>query len=172
MSDYNLDNARLADLPWELNRTLIGNNSCDYYDIWVEANHPEWGFIEHGLGEALFEKKDWEDYKVNSNQIAPENRSPQYISLPDYTSIDHESCRLHEGGFYGGHLYCTNGVVKAMSPGEAGFSLSPIQIADFDHDGYMDILCGFYYASGGSAKLYGKRILSRKEPGGMFYVVE
>lgn len=165
VSDYDFDKALVEDLPWEISKTIVGSNDAFRYDEFVGQYHPDWNYVQYQLG--------WFRYgelvsKSNLTICLADN--PASI-IPQYSSIDSETCRLKDGQLWY-DLYCSNGVVRVDHDGYAMLNLGvePLEYRDFNQDGYMDVLVR--RTLGGSACPSDQLILSRKQPSGQFYVVE
>ena len=86
--------------------------------------------------------------------------------VPQYTAIDHESCRLKDGEFWY-ELEISNGIVQPRTSwkgSEPQLKLIRLGTGDFNKDGYMDVKVRCELP--GSAYPTEELILSKKTAGG------
>ena len=167
VSGYDFRTARLEDLPWQMSAAIIGTGSAFDYDAYVRKHFPDWNVVQHRLGCNLFDRESFipeggSEYTVSNSAI---------IAVA-FDRIDAESCRLKDG-YICGDLYCSNGVVRVESGsfcGDVVLSLSVLKYKDYNRDGLMDVLVRRTLA--GSACPTEALVLSRRQAGGRFHVVE
>jgi hypothetical protein len=178
----------LEDLPWEMGATIIGTQVWFHYDEYIQEHFPDWNYVQHALVRNSF---PFESHLIDKQTGKPSttpicefcndevpciNRvywidDPASI-VPEYTAVDHQSCRLNDGEYWY-ELHASNGVVQANTRWKGSspqLKLTRLETGDFNQDGYMDVKVQRDLP--GSACPTEVLILSRKTPKSQFYVVE
>ena len=154
VSDYDFSRASLAELPWEVLDCMCGTRLTSSYAFYVEENLSDWNAVQFILGEPEFNSKsyesscsnEWHVYTVDDSNILKvkyDKRDPDF--------------RLVDGRYVGARDVNLR-------------SIHILKYGDFNSDGYMDVMIECNHNGSGCGH---KQIsLTRKYPGGMFFVTE
>lgn len=144
VSQYDFANAALDDLPWELHLLCVFSDEYWDYCESVRKQHPDWNYLEF-------------------NFPNPEPRR--------YERVDEATCRL-TGGIFTGELTVSNGTVFSESGDfNDGFQICDIGFTDVNQDGFMDAVLLLVQQGGGSARVSGVYVLTRKQSIGRFSLI-